>query len=91
MLQRVIPNHLLKIPQAVLSEIDVPVNHLIAVAGDDGGSATHQRSRERALSDLLYLLDPYDAIHDGHGVQGHTDDIQVIKDIHHEVCGSCSI
>ncbi len=78
-LQIVIPNHLLKLPKTVLSEIKDNVTHLIGIAGGNA-ETSKKENRQRALSALLYLLDPYDAIHDCHGVLGYADDITVIKE-----------
>ena len=86
-LQIVIPNHLLKLPKTVLSEIEDNVAHLIRVAGDNAGTS-NKANRQRALSALLYLLDPYDAIHDCHGVLGYADDITVIKETCRDICAN---
>lgn len=85
LLQSVVPDHLLKLPGAVLKEIGAEVSDLVKVAGGDGGPTTEER-RHRAIAALLYLLDPYDAIPDRHGVLGHADDIEVIREAHRDIC-----
>jgi hypothetical protein len=88
LLMLVIPKHLSKLPKVLLDEIEDKVNHLVCIVGDDG-SSTDVKRRERALAALLYLLDPYDAIHDCHGIWGHADDIKIITATHRELCGTC--
>lgn len=87
LLQSVVPDHLLKLPGSVLKEIEAEVRDLVKVAGGGVGPAIEER-RHRAIAALLYLLDPYDAIHDRHGVLGYVDDIEVIQEAHRDVCVS---
>ncbi len=84
-LQSVVPGCLLKLPGAVRKEIEGEVSDLVKVVNGGVGPAIEER-RHRAIAALLYLLDPYDAIHDRHGVLGYSDDVSVVKnaclDIH---------
>jgi uncharacterized membrane protein YkvA (DUF1232 family) len=48
----------------------------------------NEQQREQALAAILYLLDPYDAVHDRHGVIGYVDDVRVVRQAHAAVFGS---
>ena len=45
-----------------------------------------EECRTRALAAIIYLLDPYDAVHDRYGVIGHVDDIKVVRDAYSATC-----
>jgi uncharacterized membrane protein YkvA (DUF1232 family) len=80
-----IAKHMMLVPPLVLKEIEQKVADLVHVAS---GASMHsdERRRQRALAAILYLLDPYDAIHDRHGVMGYVDDIKVVGEAHEHAC-----
>ena len=41
-----------------------------------------------ALEAILYLLDPYDAVHDRYGLLGYQDDAMIIREAHAQVFAS---
>lgn len=79
------PKHMERVPASVVSEIGKEVVDLIAVANGDG-ELQDEALRLHALEAILYLLDPYDAVHDRHGEMGYADDIRVIREAHAKAC-----
>lgn len=79
------PKHMTRIPQPVLKEVQDDVVDLVALVGGHGTPVDEER-RLCALEAVLYLLDPYDAVHDRHGVLGYADDIRVIREAHAKTC-----
>lgn len=75
---RDVPKRISEIPACVLKEIETEIAPLLAVVKDDTGSTTTE-SRLAALTAILYLLDPYDAVPDRYGIVGYNDDIAVIR------------
>jgi hypothetical protein len=86
LLQRV-SDHMMLIPPSVLKEIEKEVTDLVHVASGNGICAD-ERQRHRALAAILYLLDPYDAVHDRHGVMGYLDDIKIVREAHAYACNN---
>jgi hypothetical protein len=72
-----VPRHMMLIPPAVQREIERQVADLV-VAARGNGVGDDEARRECVLAAILYLLDPYDAVHDRHGVVGYVDDVRVI-------------
>ena len=64
-----IRQHLLEIPKSVREQIETEVEDLchFVIGLTDANNFLAQR---KALEALLYLLDPYDAVHDRHGALG---------------------
>jgi hypothetical protein len=79
------PTYMARVPQPVLDEIGKEVADLVAVARGPGTPQDEER-RLHALEAIIYLLDPYDAVHDRHGALGYADDIRVIRDAHAKSC-----
>jgi len=80
-----VPKHMLQIPQSVLKEIQEEVAALVFVASGQDTRVDEER-RSRALAAIIYLLDPYDEVHDRYGVIGHSDDKRVIRDAYSATC-----
>jgi hypothetical protein len=74
-----LPKNMAQIPQAVLTEIEGKIANLVAVVSERPLPG-NEKSRRHAMAAILYLLDPYNAIHDRHGVLGYADDIRVIQE-----------
>ena len=78
-----VPEHLSKIPRETLEQIKAQLEDLILLAaGQD--TTIGETSRTCALAAIIYLLDPYDALHDRYGNFGYTDDIAFIRNAHSE-------
>ena len=73
-----VPKHLLSVPALVLGDIEKQVADLVKLARSDGAHV-NQQQREQAVAAILYLLDPYDAVHDRHGIIGHVADVRVVR------------
>jgi uncharacterized membrane protein YkvA (DUF1232 family) len=78
-----LPKHLSKIPRETLKQIKAQLEDLVSLLRGQDASISETR-RASALAAIVYLLDPYDAIHDRYGVVGHTDDVKVIGEAHSE-------
>lgn len=76
-----------KIPVPIRNELIGPLNELLSFVASKNASADVKR-RLCALEAILYLLDPYDAVHDRYGLLGYQDDAIVIRDAYAQVFAS---
>jgi uncharacterized membrane protein YkvA (DUF1232 family) len=85
-----VPKHLCKIPRETLEQIRAQLEDLILLASVPEAYIDDTR-RASALAAILYLLDPYDAVHDRHGVFGHSDDVTIIAEAHSKLQGEIAL
>lgn len=76
-----------KIPEPIRNELIGPLNELLSFVASKTASVDVKR-RLCALEAILYLLDPYDAVHDRYGLLGYQDDAIVIRDAYAQVFAS---
>lgn len=79
-----VPRYLPNLPNHVFQDIREKINRLVEIAATKAPIRA-ESERHKAITALVYLLDPYDAIHDCHGVLGYADDMRVIKQAHDEL------
>lgn len=66
-----------------LLSVSKEIQDLLRLAADEGDPSAAQLSRRiRAISCLLYLLNPYDALYDFHDGIGYQDDIEKLRQVH---------